>query len=870
MSEMHKMRFNLLCLTNLVDLPRVGVFRQLEFIMIGDGVTDADLVKKHTPHQWNSPVTLRKFASLLGLCDAIVKMIPTPAEQAEQMRALFRVPFKQGDRVNLVALEWFEAWGKYTGFKSSATGENPGPIDNSGLVEDRLRLRPRLVNHRDYEPISSDAWNSLFSWYGGGPELLACMTESSLKYLVPALITGQVTVIGKNSLKRVTVKLIEGVSIRRIKTDACERLKLESCNYRICLLEDGEIGNQLDESLSWNEAGLTDGAELVLKKIVQLQRPNIVNLNKFKDMILPQNSSESGTLVRRRRFVAEWAPKSPGICGFQNIGNTCYINAALQCLFHAPGLVEFFLSDEKPWRKICDGGIHPFVTTFANLLISYWSGISSVIAPRDLKTAISRKTERFSGYGEQDSHEFIMFVLDCLHQDLNVANPAPGFVTDNVGVRGNGADDAEMARNSLEVFRSRDNSKITELFQGFTKSKITCPACHSSVTMLEPYQTLSLPLPCNRTPEKYLFVFVPYDPLKPKRQMHLKQLFSAPAEAIQKLGKRLGIENLHVAFAEVTSKGTIKWLNKPRCVESGDSSLWVFEIPDPAKPYAVVRLTGPKSLKIDGPYLVATNKPNTTLDEMEKILLSYFAYLWAPDGRFDLRPVTSSISKLRDKLKSMRKGNPDGPKLFVSIMSKKKRLLKCEESTPFIFKHHVHAKLNLAHTLQGFNWPRLQRGINELITPAGEYSEVSLEQCLAEFLQDGLLDSANKWQCPNCRTFVCARKETSIWSSPPILIIHLKRFQQTLSGNRKLETHVSFPSEFELPSDQFRCRYRLFAVDEHVGCMNSGHYIARVYCETKCSWYRFSDSTFDTCTEQSVHSPNAYVLFYQRVSENSV
>merc|ERR1712080_115359 len=87
-----------------------------------------------------------------------------------------------------------------------------------------------------------------------------------------------------------------------------------------------------------------------------------------------------------------------------------------------------------------------------------------------------------------------------------------------------------------------------------------------------------------------------------------------------------------------------------------------------------------------------------------------------------------------------------------------------------------------------------------------------------------------------------ASKQMLVFSPPAILTLQLKRFQQTISGCKKVNKHVTFPLELDLaafcsstcvamPSmdiGEKRVLYSLYGVVEHSGSLRGGHYVAYV------------------------------------------
>ena len=134
---------------------------------------------------------------------------------------------------------------------------------------------------------------------------------------------------------------------------------------------------------------------------------------------------------------------------------------------------------------------------YAGLLREIYVNGSSSISPRQFKQTIGRYGPSFSGYSQQDSQEFLLFLLDGLQEDLNRIHSKPyiekpdstdEMVHDHVALR-------KMADRCWDIYKARNDSVITDLFAGMYKSTLHCPVCDKTSIIFDPFNNLTLQLP---------------------------------------------------------------------------------------------------------------------------------------------------------------------------------------------------------------------------------------------------------------------------------------------------------------------------------------------------------------------------------------
>lgn len=155
-----------------------------------------------------------------------------------------------------------------------------------------------------------------------------------------------------------------------------------------------------------------------------------------------------------------------------------------------------------------------------------------------------------------------------------------------------------------------------------------------------------------------------------------------------------------------------------------------------------------------------------------------------------------------------------------------------------------------------------------LTVPIPNIDSCTLKDCLKEFTKEELLIKNNRWKCHSCGHRSRAKKKIDMWKLPPVLIIHLKRFQFSKKNNLKIQKFVDFPVdeldflEFDLGPQKVPSKYKLFAKIDHIGVSNTGHYVAQALNCYDQKWYDFDDEIVNPVEKDSLVSQYAYVLFY--------
>ena len=141
------------------------------------------------------------------------------------------------------------------------------------------------------------------------------------------------------------------------------------------------------------------------------------------------SSSASDLRVPLTRPPHVPSDRVPGVTGLRNHGNTCFMNAVLQCLSHTDILAEYFvldrykndLSKRNKFNSKKYGTKGEITEQLALLLKAIWSCQYDPEMSTAFKSVVDKYGSQYRGNLQHDAQEFLLWLLDKVHEDLNTA-----------------------------------------------------------------------------------------------------------------------------------------------------------------------------------------------------------------------------------------------------------------------------------------------------------------------------------------------------------------------------------------------------------------------------------------------------------------
>ena len=189
-----------------------------------------------------------------------------------------------------------------------------------------------------------------------------------------------------------------------------------------------------------------------------------------------------------------------GLTSLANLGNTCFMNAALQCLSHTYELNEFLSEMNEKGKYKYKEKLHKIpealvLVEWDTLRQMMWSE-NCTISPGGFlasvqKVARIKQKTIFTGFAQNDLPEFLHFMIDCFHTALrrevimNIKGTAKNDI-DNLAIKS-----FRMMKNMYK----KEYSEILTMFFGISVSTLTSLKGIEYTVNPEPFFMIELPIP---------------------------------------------------------------------------------------------------------------------------------------------------------------------------------------------------------------------------------------------------------------------------------------------------------------------------------------------------------------------------------------
>nr|XP_030145557.3 ubiquitin carboxyl-terminal hydrolase 16 isoform X2 [Taeniopygia guttata] len=597
--------------------------------------------------------------------------------------------------------------------------------------------------------------------------------------------------------------------------------------------------------------------------------------------------------------------------GLSNLGNTCFFNAVMQNLSQTPVLRELLKEAKMPGTtikiespelcmepqliKLDQPGpltlaMHQFVTEMQETK-------KGVVTPKELFAQVCKKAIRFKGYQQQDSHELLRYLLDGMRAE-EIQQISIGILK---ALSDSNKQNEEELKKKIKEYEKKKGiqSFVDRIFGGELTSTIMCEECRTVSLVHESFLDLSLP------------VLDVQKGKNTKRENIKKNKEKESEDEEDKI-------NDHYLKQKYEPHGTSKHLQKKTKKQAKKKAksqrhqeklkgkmLHLTDLCTTEQPEIDVECNRESETEMSSETLDKKPEEESSDDCKDRCLtqkdLSIQGNSTEIQSRDENAGKTEQECEENESLMDLSMEGLDSPMKLVngldnlSLKEEDDNEEEEELATDFSKLHLGASDTSDTSTLDGLQ--PVPNKTCEVSTDDPETAfctlanreelnpeEDSIHHCLYQFTRNETLTETNKLLCDVCTQRHCgpknnisekkyvytnAKKQMLISLAPPILTLHLKRFQQNVAeGNTKV-------------------LYSLYGVVEHSGTMRSGHYTAYVKMRAmnnhlsdlvlrgqsqasetepvKGQWFHISDTHVQPVSVSKVLSSQAYLLFYERL-----
>ncbi|CAL8111304.1 unnamed protein product [Orchesella dallaii] len=193
------------------------------------------------------------------------------------------------------------------------------------------------------------------------------------------------------------------------------------------------------------------------------------------------------------RFRSRDGNERAGLTGLRNIGNTCFMNTVLQCLSNTKPLLEYMNREnyQQDINTTTSGMKGCLIRAFAEVIQELWRE-QRVVDTSAFKDQIQKFAPRFMGYSQQDAQEFLRYLLEGLHEDVNRVTSKPTPILTDID---DSLSDSQKATEAWKRYLRYEDSRIMDIFVGQLRSTLKCTVCGNCSVTFDPFWDLSLPIP---------------------------------------------------------------------------------------------------------------------------------------------------------------------------------------------------------------------------------------------------------------------------------------------------------------------------------------------------------------------------------------